>query len=50
MLDSFGISQGIVLLPPYTDVSPIKALMKGTSVASFQLKERDPQSILEYLK
>ena len=50
MLDAFGISQGIVLIPPYTDVSPIQALTKGTSVASFQFKERDPQSILEILK
>ncbi|MBE3138075.1 MAG: hypothetical protein IMZ43_11895 [Thermoplasmata archaeon] len=49
MLDSFGISQGIVIVPPYTDLNPIKALMKGTSLASFLIKERDCSSILGFL-
>ncbi len=49
MLDSFGISQGIVIVPPYTDLNQIKALIKGTSLASFLIKERDCISILGFL-
>jgi selenocysteine-specific translation elongation factor len=49
MLDSFGISQGIVIVPPYTDQNRIKALMKDTSLASFLIKERDCTSILGFL-
>jgi selenocysteine-specific translation elongation factor len=49
MLNSFGISQGIVIVPPYTDLNQIKALIKGTSLASFLIKERDCISILGFL-
>jgi selenocysteine-specific translation elongation factor len=49
MLNSFGISQGIVIVPPYTDLNQIKAIMKNTSLASFLIKERDCSSILGFL-
>jgi selenocysteine-specific translation elongation factor len=49
MLDSFDISQGIVIVPPYTDLNQIKTLMNGTSLESFLIKERDPSSILGFL-
>jgi selenocysteine-specific translation elongation factor len=49
MLDSFGISQGIVIVPPYTDLNQIKSLIKGTSLASFLIKERDCSNILGFL-
>jgi selenocysteine-specific translation elongation factor len=49
MLDSFDISQGIVIVPPYTDLNQIKAIMKGTSLDSFLIKERVCSSILGFL-
>lgn len=49
MLDSFGISQGIVIVPPYSDLNPIKTLMKGTSLESYLVKERNCSNILEFL-
>ena len=49
MLNSFGISQGIVIVPPYTDLNQIKVFMKDTSLASFLIKERDYSSILRFL-
>jgi selenocysteine-specific translation elongation factor len=49
MLDSFGISQGILIVPPHIDLNQINALIKGTSLVSFLIKERDCASILGYL-
>jgi selenocysteine-specific translation elongation factor len=50
MLDAFGISKGIIVVPPYTDVTPIQALIKGTSLTSFEIQERDPHRILNALQ
>jgi selenocysteine-specific translation elongation factor len=50
MLDAFGISKGIVVVPPYADVTPIRALLKGTSLESFQIQERDPIRIFSFLR
>jgi len=49
MLDAFGISTGIIVVPPYSDLAPIKTLTKNTSVASYQIMERHPQTILDAL-
>jgi selenocysteine-specific translation elongation factor len=49
MLDSFGISQGIIIVPPYTDLNQIKTFIKGTSLASFLIKERNCSDILGFL-
>ncbi|DAC73030.1 MAG TPA: hypothetical protein DSN98_02135 [Thermoplasmata archaeon] len=49
MLDAFGISKGIIVVPPYTDMTPIQKLLKGTSLASFQIQERDPAGIVNHL-
>lgn len=49
MLDSFGISQGIVIVPPYTDLNQLKIVMKDTSLASFLINKRDCLSILGFL-
>lgn len=49
MLDSFGISQGVMIVPPYTEVARIQALVKGTSLASFRIIERDCAYILGFL-
>jgi selenocysteine-specific translation elongation factor len=50
MLDAFGLSTGIIVVPPFTDVAPIQSLIKGTSLASFQILERDPVHILNILQ
>jgi selenocysteine-specific translation elongation factor len=50
MLDAFGISKGIIVVPPYTDLTPIQALLRGTSLASFDIQERDPHQILRSLQ
>jgi len=49
MLDSFGVSHGIILVPAYSDLTPIKTLTKNTSLKSFHIIERNPQSILDIL-
>jgi selenocysteine-specific translation elongation factor len=49
MLDSFGISRGIIIVPPYTDPSKITSLTKGTSLESFIVTERDILKIQEIL-
>ena len=49
MLDSFGISHGVILVPPFSDLNPIKTLTKNTSLKSFHIVERNPQSILDIL-
>ncbi len=49
MLDSFGISRGIIIVPPYTDSSKITSLTKGTSLESFIVTERDILKIQEIL-
>lgn len=50
MLDSMGISLGIILVPPYTDEERIGAITKGTSLESFVTCESDPLKIFETLE
>ena len=50
MLDSFGISRGVIIVPPYTEPNTITAITKGTSLASFIVTERDIQKIREILE
>ena len=50
MLDAFRISKGIIVVPPFTDLTPIQSLIKGTSLASFQIMERDPHRIMSSLQ
>ena len=35
MLDSFGISKGVILLPSYADMSQVQTIIKGTSLESW---------------
>lgn len=49
MLDSFGISHGVIVVPPYTEPSKIAAITKGTSLESFVVTERDPLKLREIL-
>ena len=50
MLDSFGISKGIILSPPYADTSQIEKIIKDTSLKSFVIIERDIAKIFELLQ
>jgi selenocysteine-specific translation elongation factor len=50
MLDAFGISNGIIVVPPFTDIKPIQALLKETSLASYQIQERNTVHILSFLR
>ncbi len=50
MLDSFGISNGIILSPPYADTSQIEKIIKDTSLQSFVIIERDITKIFELLQ
>jgi len=50
MIDSMGISLGIILVPPYTDEERIGAITKGTSLESFVTCESDPLKIFEILE
>ena len=50
MLDSFGISKGIILSPPYADTSQIEKIIKDTSLKSFVIIERDVAKIFELLQ
>ena len=50
MLDSLGISQGIAVASPYATPDRITAIIKGTSLKSFIVENRDPAKILGLLK
>lgn len=50
MLDSFGISKGIILLPSYADTSQAQTVIKGTSLESFIVAKRDITKIFELLQ
>ena len=50
MLDSFGISKGIILSSPYSDTSQIEKIIKDTSLKSFVIIERDIVKIFELLQ
>ena len=50
MLDSFGISKGMILSPPYSDTSQIEKIIKDTSLKSFVIIERNIAKIFELLQ
>ena len=50
MLDSLGISKGIAVTSPYATLDRIAAIIKGTSLESFIVENRDPAKILGLLK
>jgi len=50
MLDSFGISNGIILSPSYDDTSQIEKIIKDTSLQSFVIIKRDITKIFELLQ
>ena len=50
MLDSFGISKGIILSSPYSDNIQIEKIIKDTSLKSFVIIERNLAKIFELLQ
>ena len=50
MLDSFGISEGIILSPPFSNSSQIENIIKDTSLKSFVIIERNIAKIFELLQ
>jgi len=50
MLDLFGVSKGIAVTSPYATPDQISAVIKDTSVKSFDVESRDPIKLLEVLK
>jgi len=50
MLDSFRISKGVAVLPPFTDVGRIAKITCGTALETFVIKERDPRKVLDVLE
>jgi selenocysteine-specific translation elongation factor len=50
MLDAVGISKGIIVVPLYTDTTRLNSMVKGTSLESFVVVERDLPKIVEYLE
>jgi selenocysteine-specific translation elongation factor len=53
LLDTFGISHGIVIVPTGTEIHKIVTMTKGTSLESFVIKHREVQEVfgaLEHVK
>ncbi len=50
MLDALGVSKGMIVVPPFTNTARLDAMIKGTSLESFVIIERNLQKILEYLE
>jgi selenocysteine-specific translation elongation factor len=50
MLDSLGVSEGVVVSSPYATAEQVSAITKGTSLESFRVENRDPIRIIEHLK
>ena len=50
MLDSFNVSDGIIIVPPYTDKNNINKIIQNTSLQSFRIIEKNPITIFEHLQ
>jgi selenocysteine-specific translation elongation factor len=50
LLSASNITQGLLVVPPFTDTTSIKNLIKNTSLTSFLITERNLQTIIEYLE
>jgi len=50
LLDAVGISQGMIITTPYTDTTRLTSMIKGTSLESFILLERNIPEILKNLE
>lgn len=50
MIDSLSIKQGLIIIPAYSDTSQLQKLIEGTSLASFEMVERNVHKIIEHLE
>jgi len=50
LLDAVGISQGMIITSPYMDTTRLTSMIKGTSLESFILLERNIPEILKNLE
>lgn len=50
MLNAFGISKGVIVVPPEVDEAQVKKVIAGTSVASFRIMQFDVVGILDFLE
>ena len=49
LLDSIGIKEGILLLPPYSDATQLRKMIKNTSLEQFAIIEREIPKIIGFL-
>jgi selenocysteine-specific translation elongation factor len=49
LLDSMGITEGILLLPPYSDETQLRKMIKNTSLEQFAIIEREIPKIIGFL-
>jgi len=50
LLDSLGHKVGAFIIPPFSDPSPLRTMIKSTSLESFQIIEKQIHSINTYLE
>jgi len=50
LVDSMGITEGILLVPPYSDTAQLQKMIKNTSLEHFTIMERDIPKITELLE
>ncbi|MDG6228753.1 MAG: EF-Tu/IF-2/RF-3 family GTPase [Candidatus Thermoplasmatota archaeon] len=50
LLDSIGQKEGVFIIPPFSDPSPLRSMIKSTSLESFQIIEKNIHSINTYLE
>ena len=50
MIDSLHLTNGLIIVPPYSDTTQLKKLIKETSLESFTIMEKNIHEIIEYLE
>ncbi|MBN2042356.1 MAG: hypothetical protein JW754_00960 [Candidatus Aenigmarchaeota archaeon] len=50
MLDSLGVSRGIIINPPYSDAGAVEGLVRNTILKEFPIVENDPGEIIQKLE
>jgi selenocysteine-specific translation elongation factor len=49
LLDSIGITEGVLLQPPYSDTTQLRKMIKNTSLEQFTIIERELPKIIGFL-
>jgi len=50
LIDAMKIKHGLILVPPFSDTTPIKNIIKDTSIEQFEIIEKEPHKIMELLQ